>query len=124
MGGHVAAGTMALSQTTSFPDELRVLAVLAEERSQFRPDVPTAKELGYDVQMSSLRGIVAPAGLEPDIADRLLAALTAVNENPDFQAMMAKQGNPIAFVSGGDFKAIADTQNDVAKSIWEETPWK
>ncbi|WP_236638176.1 tripartite tricarboxylate transporter substrate binding protein [Mangrovicoccus ximenensis] len=41
MGGHVAAGTMALSQTASFGEELRVLAVLADERSDFAPDVPT-----------------------------------------------------------------------------------
>ncbi|RYH06570.1 tripartite tricarboxylate transporter substrate binding protein [Tropicimonas sp. IMCC6043] len=124
MGGHVAAGTMALSQTTSFQEELRVLAVLAEERSAFRPDVPTAKELGYDVQMSSLRGIVAPAGLDPEIAAKLRDALTAVNEMPAFQEMMAEQGNPIAFVAGDAFAEIAQAQNDVARSIWEETPWK
>ncbi|MWB79670.1 tripartite tricarboxylate transporter substrate binding protein [Pseudooceanicola sp. 216_PA32_1] len=124
MGGHVAAGTMTLGQTTSFPDELRVLAVLAEDRSPFRPDVPTAKELGYDVQMSSLRGIVAPAGLDAAVADKLRAALSAVNANPEFQAMMAEQGNPIAFVVGDDFAATAAKQNDVAAQIWAETPWK
>tara|TARA_R110000850_G_scaffold142221_4_gene264283 strand:+ start:649 stop:1590 length:942 start_codon:yes stop_codon:yes gene_type:complete len=124
MGGHVAAGTMTLGQTSNFPDELHVLAVLADERSPFRPDVPTAKELGYDVQMSSLRGIVAPAGLDAATADQLRAALTAVNETPEFQAMMEEQGNPIAFVVGDDFAAIAAAQNDVAAKIWVETPWK
>jgi tripartite-type tricarboxylate transporter receptor subunit TctC len=124
MGGHVAAGTMTLGQTTSFPDELRVLAVLADERSPFRPDVPTAKELGFDVQMSSLRGIVAPAGMDAALADQLRAALTAVNENPEFQAMMAEQGNPIAFMVGDDFAATAARQDGVAAQIWAETPWK
>jgi tripartite-type tricarboxylate transporter receptor subunit TctC len=124
MGGHVAGGTMALSQTTGFGDELRVLAVLADERSPFAPDVPTAKELGYDVEMSSLRGIVAPAGLDPAIADRLRAALADVNANPEFQKMMAEQGNPMAYVSGDEFAAVATKQAEVAKSIWETTPWK
>jgi tripartite-type tricarboxylate transporter receptor subunit TctC len=124
IGGHVAAGTMALSQTTAFQDELRVLAVLDDKRSPFRPDVPTAKELGYDVEMSSLRGIVAPAGLDPKIADRLRKALAEVNANPEFQAMMAEQGNPIAFLAGDDFAHVAATQSSVAKSIWEATPWK
>lgn len=124
MGGHVAGGTMTLGQTTNFPDELRVLAVLADERSDFRPDVPTAKELGYDVQMSSLRGIVAPAGIDEATADQLRAALTAVNENADFQAMMAEQGNPIAFMVGADFAETAAKQNAVAAKIWDETPWK
>lgn len=124
MGGHVAAGTMTLSQTTSFQDDIKVLAVLANERSKFRPKVPTAKELGYDVQMSSLRGIVAPAGLAPDVAKRLRAALVKVNKNPEFQKMMAKQGNPISFVVGDDFANVASQQNLVAKTIWAETPWK
>ncbi len=124
MGGHVAAGTMTLSQTTNFPDELRVLAVLDDERSPFRPEVPTARELGFDVQMSSLRGIVAPTGLEAAVADKLRAALTAVNNDAEFQATMAEQGNPIAFVAGEAFADVARRQNDVAKSIWEETPWK
>ena len=124
MGGHVAGGTMTLGQTTNFPDELRVLAVLAGERSPFRPDVPTAKELGFDVQMSSLRGIVAPAGMDEAMADQLRAALTAVNENPEFQAMMAEQGNPIAFMVGDDFAATAAKQDAIAAQIWAKTPWK
>ncbi|MCZ4258630.1 tripartite tricarboxylate transporter substrate binding protein [Sulfitobacter sp. G21635-S1] len=124
MGGHVAAGTMALGQTSNFPDELRVLAVLANERSPFRPDVPTAKELGFDVQMSSLRGIVAPAGMDDATTKQLRDALTAVNANPAFQAMMAEQGNPIAFMVGDDFAETAAKQDGVAAQIWAETPWK
>ncbi|MEC8631094.1 MAG: tripartite tricarboxylate transporter substrate binding protein [Pseudomonadota bacterium] len=124
MGGHVAAGTMTLGQTTNFPDELRVLAVLADERSAFRPDVPTAAELGYDVKMSSLRGIVGPADMDAETAEQLRAALSAVNANPDFQTMMAEQGNPIAFMVGDDFAATAAAQNQVAADIWAETPWK
>jgi len=124
MGGHVSGGTMTLGQTTNFPDELRVLAVLAGERSPFRPDVPTAKELGFDVQMSSLRGIVAPAGMDETMADQLRDALTAVNANPEFQAMMAEQGNPIAFMVGDDFAATAAKQDGIAAEIWANTPWK
>lgn len=124
MGGHVAAGTMTLGQTTNFPDELRVLAVLADERSAFRPDVPTAAELGYDVKMSSLRGIVGPADMDAETAEKLRAALSAVNANPDFQTMMAEQGNPIAFMVGDDFAATAAAQNQVVADIWAQTPWK
>jgi tripartite-type tricarboxylate transporter receptor subunit TctC len=124
MGQHVAAGTMALSQTVAFKDDLRVLAVLSDKRSAFRPDVPTAKELGFDVKMSSLRGIVAPAGLAPEIEEKLVKALKAVNADKDFQAMMADQGNPISFVPGKAFEATAQQQDGVAKSIWQKTPWK
>lgn len=124
IGGHVQAGTMTLSQTTAYKDQLRVLAVLDDKRSPFRPDVPTAKELGFDVQMSSLRGIVGPAGLPKPVAEKLAKALAAVNANPEFQAMMSKQGNPMAFAAGDEFTALAKAQAGVAKQIWETTPWK
>ena len=83
-----------------------------------------AKELGYDVQMSSLRGIVAPAGLDEATTEQLLRALSAVNENPDFQEMMAEQGNPIAFMVGDEFAATSAKQDGIATQIWAETPWK
>lgn len=124
IGGHVAAGTMALSQTVGFEDQLKVLAVLSDERSPFAPDVPTAKERGFDVQMSSLRGLVAPAGLDPAVSGKLLSALAEVNANPEFQTMMAEQGNPMNYLAGADFAAIAETQSEVARTIWETTPWK
>ncbi|WP_108258331.1 alpha/beta fold hydrolase [Mangrovicoccus ximenensis] len=102
----------------------RVAGAEGRERSDFAPDVPTAAELGYDVTMSSLRGVVAPAGLDPEVAATLTSALAAVNENPDFQKMMAEQGNPIVFAEGADYAAIAAAQSEVAASIWNETPWK
>ena len=124
LGGHVASGTMTLGQTTKYQDQIRVLAVLADKRSAFRPDVPTAKELGYDVQMSSLRGIVAPKGLPADVQERLQKALAEVNANPEFQALMAKQGNPMAYMDGEAYARTAIKQSGVAKAIWEKTPWK
>lgn len=124
IGGHVAAGTMALSQTVGFEDQLKVLAVLSDERSPFAPEVPTAKELGYDVEMKSLRGIVAPAGLEPAVSEKLLSALAAVNANPEFQKMMAEQGNPVNYIEGAEFANVAEVQSEVVQSIWETTPWK
>ncbi|WP_413206118.1 tripartite tricarboxylate transporter substrate binding protein [Rhodospirillum sp. A1_3_36] len=124
MGGHVMAGTMTLGQTVGYEDNLRVLAVLDSERSPFAPDVPTAKELGYDVEMGSYRGLVAPAGLPEAVREKLLTALRAVNDNPEFQKTMVEQGNPASFVAGDDFAALAGKQASVAAKIWNATPWK
>lgn len=124
LGGHVAAGTMALSQTTEFKDDLRVLAVLSKERSSFRADVPTAKELGYDVSMSSLRGIVGPAGMPAEVTKKLRDALTAVNNDPEFQKTMADQGNPMSFAAGDAFRDIAKAQDGVVSALWAKSPWK
>jgi tripartite-type tricarboxylate transporter receptor subunit TctC len=123
LGGHVAAATMALSQVVDYQDELQVLAVLDDERSELMPDVPTASELGFDVEMNSLRGLVAPAGLDPEVEERLLSALESVYEDPEFQQMMVEQGNVLDFAAGEAYAEIAKQQAEVVEALWEATPW-
>ncbi|QFT84623.1 Tripartite tricarboxylate transporter family receptor [Halomonas sp. THAF12] len=124
MGGHVAMGTMAFSQTVGFEDELRVLAVLADERLEQAPDVPTAKELGFDIEMGSFRGLAAPSDLPDDVRAALLSALEEVAEDDAFRADMAQQGNPLSVIYGDDYRDLAEAQDEVARRTWEETPWK
>lgn len=124
MGGHVDMGTMAYSQTVGFEDELRVLAVFADERLAQAPGVPTAKELGFDIEMGSFRGIVAPAGLPEDVRATLMTALSEVAQNPEFMAVMERQGSPVQFAEGEAYHALAQSQDQAALQIWETTPWK
>ena len=49
MGGHVAMGILNISEVAEFQEELNVLGVATEERSDFAPDLATFKEQGYDL---------------------------------------------------------------------------
>ncbi|MFE1167727.1 Bug family tripartite tricarboxylate transporter substrate binding protein [Nocardiopsis sp. NPDC058789] len=51
---------------------LRALAVSSPERLD-GVDIPTMIELGYDLEMSNWRGVIAPPGLSEDEADELEA---------------------------------------------------
>ena len=51
------------------------LLVFSEERNSFLPDVPTAKESGYDVPVAQYRAVAAPKGTPEDVKDKLLAAI-------------------------------------------------
>ncbi|MCE7029624.1 tripartite tricarboxylate transporter substrate binding protein [Jiella avicenniae] len=124
LGGHVAMGTMAYSQTVGFEDELKVLAVLSDERLPYAPDVPTARELGFDITMGSYRGIVGPANLPDDVRQKLIDALGAVAKDPKFTAAMEEQGSPVEFSEGEAYEALAKEQNEAAAEIWKTTPWK
>nr|WP_300311619.1 tripartite tricarboxylate transporter substrate binding protein [Halomonas sp.] len=124
LGGHVAAGTMALSQTIGFEDELRVLAVLDDKRSSLARNIPTAKEQGYDVEMGSYRGFVAPADLPTDIKSKLMTAFSRLSENPDFRQELAKQGNLPDITTGDEYQQLATEQSDIAKALWESHAWK
>jgi tripartite-type tricarboxylate transporter receptor subunit TctC len=52
----------------------RLLATFTSQRLKRFPDVPTVKELGYDLVIDSPVGLVAPKNLDPKIAARLQAA--------------------------------------------------
>src|SRR5699024_423491 len=57
--------------------EMRFLAMLTEERLDDYPDVPTAKELGIDVEHATWVGMMAPADTPDDIVEVLSDAMTA-----------------------------------------------
>ena len=84
--------------------KLRAIAVASEKRSALIPDVPTMREAGYpQVAGSAWNGIVAPAGVSPDIVDKLNAEIAKVLEGADTRAqfnatgMEAGGGSPESF---------------------------
>ncbi|OGA90803.1 MAG: hypothetical protein A3G27_07285 [Betaproteobacteria bacterium RIFCSPLOWO2_12_FULL_66_14] len=50
---------------------LRAIAVTGTERSSVLPDVPTLREVGLDIDVSTYLGIFAPAKIPPAIVEKL-----------------------------------------------------
>jgi tripartite-type tricarboxylate transporter receptor subunit TctC len=94
MGGHT---DIAAAQITSVlphysSGTLRVLAVSDDVRCKYMPDVPTLKEVGYDVSMNLWFGILAPKGTPRGIVDKLSAALKKGFEDHKIQPLMERLG--------------------------------
>ena len=123
MGGHVAMGILNISEVAEFQDQINVLGVAQAERSEYAPDVPTFKEQGLDLENGSLRGFVAPAGLPADVEAKLLDAFNKLATDKEFAAAMAATANPVELKVGADFKALNDETLDLAKKVWETSPW-
>ncbi|MEJ2122519.1 MAG: tripartite tricarboxylate transporter substrate binding protein [Alphaproteobacteria bacterium] len=124
MGGHVAMGIFNLSEVAKFKDEINILGVAKAERSNFLPDLPTFKEQGLDLINGSMRGFVAPKGLPKNVETKLLDAFKKLEQDADFQAAMKATANPVQVTVGDDFKALNGQLYDLAKNVWETTPWK
>lgn len=124
MGGHVTMGVLNLSEVLSFRDELNVLGVAMEERSDLAEELPTFVEQGYDLVNGSQRGFVAPAGLPEDIKAKLLSAFEQTYNDPEYKEAMLKAGTPIDLALGEEFRDINDEQLEYAKRVWNESPWK
>ncbi len=69
-----------------------MLAVMSEQRVSFLPDVPTAREGGVDLVVSTWTGIMAPAGVPEDIVKKLNAAVNAFLASPEGAKQFTKVG--------------------------------
>ncbi|SHN16579.1 Bug family tripartite tricarboxylate transporter substrate binding protein [Roseibium suaedae] len=123
MGGHVAMGILNISEVAKFRDQLNVLGVALNKRSDFAPDLPTFKEQGLDLVNGAMRGFIAPAGLPDDAKSKLEMAFSKLKDDPDFLKAMKDTANPVEVVTGDDFKAMTKDIYDLAKKVWETTPW-
>ena len=123
LGGHVAMGILNISEVAEFQDQLNVLGVATEERSQFAPDLPTFQEQGLDLVNGSMRGFVAPAGLPDDVQAKLMDAFTQLEDDQEFLDAMAATANPVEIVTDEEFRAMTSDLYDLANGVWQTTPW-
>jgi len=101
---HVQAGT------------LRVIAVTSAERIPVMPDVPTAKEQGYDVDMVLWRGVAAPKGTPKQAIARLEQAIKHAVDSQEFQAHCKRLGFEPAFLPAAEFdRFIAKDDVEIAR---------
>lgn len=86
---------------------VRSLAVMAADRAELFPDVPTLEEeVGSGWQIGSWRGIVGPKGLPPEVVAVLGEALQNVYNSDEYREFMAAQGYGVRWLAGQDFGAF------------------
>lgn len=71
---------------------LRPLAQTAAERLPDYPDVPTFKELGYDLVTANWFGLAGPAKLSPDIVAKVNREVVAMVSKPEVQRRLRHDG--------------------------------
>ena len=88
--------------------KLRALACFSPKRLAAAPDVPTLKELGYDVEFSIWVGLFAPKGTPEAVIARLRAETTKVVGTEQFKGAIANIGDVVAHMDQPEFKAFWD----------------
>ena len=115
LGGHADAtfGFTAQLMPQIMARKARALAITDVKRHRDLPDVPTAKEEGYDVVFTMWRSVLAPKGTPPAIVDKLEAAFKKIGEDKTFQGLIKDLGDDVYFQGG---KAFEKTWRDE----WEQ----
>ena len=110
LGGHVDA----LADSSSWAPhveagKLRLLATWGELRTARFKNVPTLRELGYDVVVDAPNGIGAPKGLDPAIAAKLRDAFKQAVASAEFKSVIDKLDAPLLYLDGPDYEKYVNT---------------
>ncbi len=108
-GGQVMAGFNNLSDAYRSQHDLKILAIADLQReATFLPDVPTFKELGVDVDNSSVnfRGIMAPKGTSAEIIQFLAEKVPLMFNDKKTLGQMKKGGSPMRIMSREEVQAM------------------
>ncbi|MFO1364353.1 MAG: tripartite tricarboxylate transporter substrate binding protein [Burkholderiales bacterium] len=89
--------------------KIRTLGSWAGSRTAALPDVPTMKEQGFDVEFYIWAGVFTPAGLPPDVRDRITAAVRQAAQDPEFVKALANVNTPVNYKEGREFDAFLET---------------
>jgi tripartite-type tricarboxylate transporter receptor subunit TctC len=116
VAGGVHVVTAALVETSALRQagQVKTLAVMADDRLEPFPEVPTLRELGLDWSVGAWISVAAPAGLPDDIRTRLVAAVEEATRSPLYTQSMAQIGFNVEHVPAeavDEFLADHDRRN-------------
>ncbi|MCP3672439.1 MAG: tripartite tricarboxylate transporter substrate binding protein [Gammaproteobacteria bacterium] len=106
LGSQVSAEWGYTSVGAKHSDKVRMLAVAMEKRHPKFPDVPTFKELGYNLVSGAYRGIAVPKSTPEAIRTKLSTMIQEINADPEFQKKMENDGMAMLNVDASEYDAF------------------
>ncbi len=98
--------------------KLRPLALFGGKRSKALPDVPTMKELGYDLEYYLWVGIFAPKNTPKNAVMTVRSAMDKAVHTDNFKTTLTNIGLELAYLDGPDFaKFWADDARRVIEAV-------
>ena len=108
LGGHVMAASDATGWD-KFVDggQMRLLVTFGDARTARWPQVPTARDLGYNVVSTSPYGLVGPKGMDPAVVKTLHDAFKKAMDDPKHAELMTQLNQGLWYRSGEDYRKWA-----------------
>jgi tripartite-type tricarboxylate transporter receptor subunit TctC len=102
---------------------IRNLGQMSPARTNLAPDLATFREQGFNIELSSLRGMAAPKGLPADVREKLVNAIAAAAKDPEFQAQAVKYFAPLRYLSPDEFRKVLREAETGFRQMYKEIPW-
>jgi tripartite-type tricarboxylate transporter receptor subunit TctC len=113
LGDQVLAQWGYTSVGAKHADKVRLLAVAMEERHPRFPDVPTFKELGFDLVSGAYRGIAVPKSTPEPIRAKLSEMIGEINADAEFRKRMENDGMALIDIDHQGYEAFIREKADV-----------
>ncbi|KYH31036.1 tripartite tricarboxylate transporter substrate binding protein [Neomoorella mulderi] len=122
MGGHVDAATASPAEayTQLKNGEVILLGVMSEERVEAFPDVPTFKEMGIDISIASIKGVIAPKGTPSNVIKKLEEAFQKAVETDKWKTEMKKKAYTLKYMGSEEYAKFLEEQSRFYESIITE----
>jgi tripartite-type tricarboxylate transporter receptor subunit TctC len=104
----VLVSSIAASNAQIKAGKLKPLAGFGAQRAPALPDVPTMKELGYNVEFYLWVGMFAPKDTAAAIITTLREAAKKAAADDKFKQAMSNLGQDVAYLDQAEFKAFWD----------------
>ena len=104
----VLVSSISASMTQIRAGKVRPLAMFGAERAKSLPDVPTMKELGYNVEYYLWVGLFAPKGTSDTIITYLRDNIKKAAHSPQFATALTNLGQDLAYLDQPEFKTFWD----------------
>ncbi len=97
--------------------EVKIVAVTSEERLVQAPDVPTVKELGYDVTFANWRGFFGIPGLSKEKSESYSTLLKKMYDTPEWEEIRTQRGWQNLYHPGDEFYSFLEEQEKAIGDI-------
>lgn len=101
--------------------DIRPLGVASADRLPGYPDVPTLRELGWNVEVENMKGLCAPAGLSDDAYSTLHDRFRRGMQTPVWRTFLEKTGAMDGYLDGPGFQATTDGVIDALRAALGRT---
>lgn len=119
LGGHIEAVTVSPAEVASQVEagQLKILGIADNERSKVFTEVPTLKEVGYDVAIGTWRGLAVPKDTPDEVMNVLKEGFGKAVQEQSFVSFMESSGLSIAILEEAEYKEKMNSENQFFKEL-------
>jgi tripartite-type tricarboxylate transporter receptor subunit TctC len=114
VAGHVKVGMLTWSSVAEHirAGRLRALAVTSAQRLPRAPEVPTLRELGHDFIATAWYSLSGPAGLSPDIVERVNREIVRAADRPQVRRQIEQDAIEVKLMSPVEVRSFMQSEID------------